>query len=650
MAPPLAEETCGFGGGDLDWRLDVLGNRNGFRTTMHHPAFSAKVEGTWQFQREALRQGRVVQRSGRPAAITEAAEALLDHLSRSDPSEEELEDLLAALTEETESPLIGDDPREPPPATSGERDRLRSLVGQLARKADSEPRIEDRAWLEMTPQTLPVLTDLLVEAMTAQPRHDRRVATCLALTTLQLEFVRYRLDRGWDWAARMLNDYQQRLIALGKAATLDQPDWFAMATALSEARVPVSDAIQTALAEAGMTIANPGPPEEMMAALRGLSDELASMADSPFEIIEALKAAGAVMPATLRCFMATELALSPHAVLREAVPMMLLDSDAGVRRAAAAAMAQTAGADTVSPDWLRRAITLRNWIPQADRPELDHAIRKARAAGVPIGAWPGAVAANGIACHASMVDGSGAQSILAVSRTGRKGLVAGLLLKHGVGVVDSWLDTEVTRASINKMLRDIRGEVPFDEVDRSYLDTAVQHAIATALTHGSVPGEKLLAIAESAGGAEWKDRRLDVAAEAEQLFAALPADDRTPAGVEAALARGVAWMSRQPIATSWFEDNPTVRRVIAKVPRRDNVGAARLVLSEILTGSRMAWAERFLLMALWCQAATTQAHRVWTRDFVILTHALTGTRPLETIPIMTSIATQTVMAARTGGW
>jgi hypothetical protein len=653
--PPLAEATLLQDAMALKWRLNVLGQRNSFRVAMRHSAFTANVEGTWQFQRETLRQGRVVQRTGKPERIAEAARSLLQVLAGDEPSKEELDDLLAALSDDLETPLIGDNPREPPPATSAERDHARALVEQLCRKPGSEPRMEDRMWLETTPQTLPVLTDLLVEAMTARPRAESRIVVCLDLVAQQLEFVRYRLDREWDWASAMLNDYQQRLIALGQAGTLEATDWFAMAGALTRARVPVSDGVQLALAEAGMSeTPNAVPPDELLATLRGLSDELAEMVESPFEVIEALNAAGAVMPATLRGFMATELALSAHEVLRQAAPLMLLDSDSTVRRAAAAAIEQTAA--TVSPDSLRRAITIRNWIPQADRTGLDRAIRKVRATGVPIGAWPSSFGGRAIgsradiAFHASMVDGSGAQSILAISRGGRKGLMAGLLLKQGAGVQDAWIDPAVSRVNINGMLRDMKTEVPSDEVDRSYVDAVVQHAVATGLAQGTVPADKLLAIAEATGGAEWKDRRLDVTAEAERLFDGLAAADRRPDGVQAALERGPAWMQREPIAASWFEDSKTVREVIAKVPRKDNAGAIQLVLSEILPAARMAWAERFLLMAMWCQAATTKAHRAWTAEFVILSHVLTGNVPLETIPVMNSIAKQTVMAARSSGW
>jgi hypothetical protein len=651
--PPLAVDTLEGEEGDLDWQLDVLTNRNGFRLTMSHPSFSATIEGIWQFQRENLRNPLVIQRDGTRKAISEAVEDLLDEMDGDGPTEEELEDLMAVLSEIGDSPLTGDNPDEPPEATWEERQRLRALLTQRVRRTKQDMRPEDRAWLEMTPQLLPAMTDLAIEAMNAQVRSENRVAMSLQMLSWQLEIVRYRQDRGWDWAKRMLSDYQQRLISLGKAGRLDQRDWFALAAVLTEAKVPVSDDMQSALVEAGMNIPDPGPPEEMLSELRGLSDEMAGMVDSPFDVIEALSSAGAVMPASLRSFMATEMALSPHAVLREAVPLMLLDADAGVRRSAGAAMEQIAGAGTVSPDWLRRAITLRNWIPQPDRGELDRAIRKARSAGVEIGAWPALAAAgqpSAIVFHASMLDGSGAQSIIALTKSGKKGLVAGLLLKHGIGVADAWFDQDVPRRTLNAMVQDLKTAVPSDEVDRSYVDTAVQHAIATGIAKGTTPNEKLLRIAECVGGAEWKDRGLDVTARSAELFESLDPALRTQAAIRSAQRRMADWMARVSVADSWFEDHQDVRRVIAKVPRRDNAAARQVVLTEILPGYRAAWAERFLLTALWCQSAMSATHRGWANDFVVLAHAVAGETSLEDIPVMVAIADQTVIAARTGAW
>jgi hypothetical protein len=655
--PPVAEDAIEAGGQPIRWRLDALSNRNGLRLTLTHRSFSAVIEGIWQFQRETLRAARVVERTGTARAITKAAEAAMEEmLAPFAPSEEELEDLMAALSETGDASLMGDNAEEPPPADLDDRARLKQIVDQRTRRPKSELPADDRAWLELSPQLLPVLTEMTVHAMSAAPRQANRIATCLNLLTLQLEFVRYRQDRGWDWANRMLADYQQRLIDLGREESLDQQDWFSLAAALTDARVPVSDRIQQALAEAGMTIADPAPPEELLEALRNVSAEMASMVKTPFEVIEALSSAGAVMPATLRSFMATELSLSPHAMLREAVPMMLLDPDATVRRSAGSAMEQVAGADTVSPDWLRRSITLRNWIPLADRANVDKAIHKARVAGVPIGAWPGTQPGSqrpereDIVFHASVVDGSGAQSILGVSRLGRKGIVTGLLLKHGIGVTDAWADTDVSRNQINGMLRELRGSVLADEVDRGYVNTVVQHAIRAGLAQGKVPGQKLLEIAERTVSPDWRDRGLDIAAEAEALFNGLEPDDRTPEAGEQALRRVVEWMPAHDVSHSWFEDHQEVHRLIATVPRTDNQAAIKLVLAQILPSQRMAWAERFLLIALWCRAAYSMAHRAWARDFITLAHTVAGAAPLESIPVMRRIAEQTVLTARISGW
>jgi hypothetical protein len=354
------------------------------------------------------------------------------------------------------------------------------------------------------------------------------------------------------------------------------------------------------------------------------------------------------LPAMLRSFMATEFALSPHQILRDAVPLLLLDDDSSVRVAAAGALEQTAHPDTLSPDALRRAITVRNWIPASDRPPLDAAIRKARLAGVEIGAWP--TPNRDLEFYATTVDGSGAQSILVASRLAKTGLFAGVLLRHGSGVVDGWADLQLTRGKINKLLREAQMAAPTARVDKGHLDTMVQHAIGWSVARDTVPPSALLEIAEVLGGAEWKDRRLDVKAEADRLFEALDAADRTPTGIEAGFARGMEWMASDDLFSSWFEDGPVVQKALAKLPRTNRAGMIALVLTEILPAKRAEWAERFLVLALWCQAATEARQRVRARDLALVAHALASGRPLEEIPMMAVIAANTVRAMLLGGW
>jgi ABC-type iron transport system FetAB permease component len=75
-----------------------------------------------------------------------------------------------------------------------------------------------------------------------------------------------------------------------------------------------------------------------------------------------------------------------------------------------------------------------------------------------------------------------------------------------------------------------------------------------------------------------------------------------------------------------------------------------LVMTDILPAKRAAWAERFLVLALWCQAAAEAKQRAKARDVVLVAHAVAGDEPLNAIPVMSMIAANTVRATLLGGW
>jgi hypothetical protein len=637
--------------GSCKIQLQALRPYTRFRVVMTHPAFSATVEGTWSFDNEELRQTKFT-RTGNPDTIEAAVEAMIEAVDERDlEDDDEFADFLAGVEDDDEVPMIGDDPTEPPDAKPLDRNRLKAIAKRIARHRDSELGPEDRVWLEQTPQILPVVADALIEAAGAPSPDDMLVQAYHQILGLELEFVRYRQDRGWDWAEDMLTAFQQRLIEVAKAGSIPRDDWFLMCSALTEARVPVADGMRTQLADAGFTPEDmdpDAPPEEMLKMVRHLMDELANMVSGPFEVVEALRSSGAMLPPMLRSFMTTELALSFHTVLREAVPLLLLDDDSSVRVAAAGALEQIAHPDALSPDMLRRAITIRNWIPAKDRPPLDAAIRKARLAGVAIGAWP--EPARDLELYASIVDGSGAQSIMAASRSAKKGLFAGLLLRHGTGVMDGWMDYDISRGQIGKLLREAQMAAPNLRVDRAFVDLVVQHAIGTSVHQDTVPPSSLLEIAEVLGGAEWKDRRIDIKTEADRLFGLLDPADQTADGVTSGSQRASLWMSKEEMFGSWFEDGPQVQKALAKLPRTDKGRLVAAVMDDILTSEREKWAERFLVLALWYEAATDAKQRLRARDAVLVAHALTSDTPIETIPVMTLIAAQTVRAMLLGAW
>lgn len=646
----LAEMTIDLDAGECELSIEALRTATAFRVSIAHPKFAATIEGLWDFEQEELHKPKVVNRTGSAKAILAGCDAIFEAIEELDLDAEELDDLMGALEDESEHPRIGDDPKEPPAATPQDRSRVKAIARKLARNLDAGPNDEDASWLEAMPQILPAITDLLIAeaSATGKKRDDTLVEAFQDLLAHQLEFVRYRQDAGWDWAIRMLSDYQQRLIALGEAKTIPQEDWFAMAQAMTRAKVPVPEDVQIALAAAGFTSEDAEPTDDMVGMLRGFLDQMAGMVSSAQEVIEGLKSSAAMMPGDLRSFLATEMALSPHRVLRDAVPLMLLDADPAVRRNAALALEQSAHPETLSPDALRRTIIVRNWLPPADRPALDSAIRKARLAGVEIGSWPAPGAVQEF--HATMIDGSGAQSLLAVDRAGKKGVFAGLLLRHGEGVADAWGGADVPRREINTMLREAKLQSTFVQVGKPYLDTMAQHAIGTAVEAGTAPPDGLLTFAELAGGGDWKDRRLDIVHEAERMWQELPPEARTPEGVAASFARGLDWMQSDQIILSWFEDGPKVRDALGAFARNDRAGMMNVVLNQILPETRAEWAERFVLMAMWCEGAIDAQYRKRALDLIPVAHALVGDTPMAAIPVMEVIAEQTLMAVLTGAW
>ncbi|MGE0221791.1 MAG: hypothetical protein AB7S57_00920 [Acetobacteraceae bacterium] len=627
-----------------------------FDVTLEDPVFTAHVTVSYAPEQEEANARRVESFTGDRRRARKRASEWCDEV---DDDMEELMEVLMGLGKVLDEaddadglPVFDDDdPGEPPPATPADATMIQRIARSLAQALRSEgaPVMspDDEAWFEATPQSIWPILDSLVAACSAPRRDEPLITAYRFLLGQQLEFIRYRIDSGWDWAKRMAAEYQQRLIAMAESRSIPQEDWFALVAALGEAKIEVEPAIREQLAEAGGAPEPGDVPAELMSMLRELMDQMAETAPTPFDVVEAMSDTAQVMPAGMRTFLMHEMAHATQPVLRDSVTLMLLDPEQEVRRAAAAVLEQFALPETLSPESLRRMIAIRSWLPEADRPALDRAVRKARTKEVACAQWP---AAADVVVTASMIDGSGAQTFTLTTRGGRRGVFASVLLKQGFGIRDTWFDPDLPRSEINKLLATIRRETPCAEVDRALLNQAVQHAIATGLGAGHVSPATLLRIAEFAGGDDWRDRSLDIPAEIEAAFEALDPEDRGPDGIAESLRRSGTWRSRESFAASWFEDDAAIRAVLARAPKRDKATGLQLLLEEGLPPGRMVWAERFLLLALWAGAAREKDHAARRRDFVILAHELAGERPLPEIPFMVEVAEQTLMVGRASRW
>jgi len=523
----------------------------------------------------------------------------------------------------------------------------RAVATAMRRQSSLSLAAVDQAWLEGRPQILLPLLDTTVAASTAERRDEGLIAACRWLLANQLELIRYKHERDYDWASAVLDAYQEKLIVLARAQTLQSDDWFALVNLLNVAKVPIRPEMTEALAKAAQDATPFGEalsPHEFPAEVSRLVDELGRSVDDPFRVIERLADVSTLMPVEFRAYLTHEMGLSSHAVLREAVPLLLLDPEPVIRQSAAVVLEQIASPRTFSPVMLRRTLLLRNWIPEVERAAIDRLVRKARVKGVECAQWAPAAP---LSIECTILDGSGAQALVLTTPVGRIGLFAGLLLKQGFGVRDAWCDLLVPRREITRAVKEARGEMARRMTGRDHLDTVVQHHIARGLALGNLPQLPVVEIAEAIGATDWKDRRIDMAAETERLLAGSDAAATNSAQITSSLRRSGEWIARDPMMQSWFEDEAAVRALVDRRPRLKLDVALRRVLDEVLSARREAWAERLVLLALWMRDSTegSMPAELW-QDCAVLTHELRTERPLAELPAMVAIAERSLFVAR----
>ena len=164
---------------------------------------------------------------------------------------------------------------------------------------------------------------------------------------------------------------------------------------------------------------------------------------------------------------------------------------------------------------------------------------------------------------------------------------------------------------------------------------------------GHLPQLPMIEIAEAIGAADWKDRGLDMTAEIERLLAGVAAVVTDPGQITASLRRSGAWIDRDPMMQSWFEDDATVRLLVDGRPRLKPDVVLRRMLEDVLPARRDAWAERLVLLALWLRDSTkgTLPAELW-QDCAVLAHELQAGRPLAELPGMVAIAERSIYVAR----
>ena len=356
----------------------------------------------------------------------------------------------------------------------------------------------------------------------------------------QLESLRFQRDRGYDLATGILENVQRAIATHVSAERLAGEGLSLVLTALHQAAVPPSVELQAAIEKSIATeaMAEPASISEVAALLSMVVDTCEGDA---FRLVDMLAEAGHALPVEPRAKMAAVMSVSDDPTAREAGTLMLLDPHPTIRRAVIVALESDAA--SISPLSMRRLIATRNWHPPDERGRIDGIVRAARARGIECASWPDGRVDT---IMSSGIDGSGAQTSLIVSPTGRRKCLSSILFKHGLR--DAWTGEPQTERELAKMFSELGPDVTMTAVSRTYLDRIVCHGIQLRLDRGECPPASLLQLAEILGAANWQPERLDLRGILATLLAEVPPARLQPPAVAATLRDSNTWAALPGLA------------------------------------------------------------------------------------------------------
>ncbi len=515
--------------------------------------------------------------------------------------------------------------------------QIAKMVSQdMARGAPSRGALDAGPMLAQAGATPDLVACLVSEATKKRPS-DRIVEACCFLLESALTDLRIA-SNGGDAKARAGLAEACRAVETAVTATSLAPQVLMLiARAFAQAGLDPGPALKEAMiAEMDARFSHdPTPPG------RGdLAKQFAPLAEAlgqdPFAIYSELSATGAAFPPEHRAAMAAELATSIIPAVRDAALGFLLDADAAPGVAVLEALVAQARSRPAPSRLVERLISLRPWLPSARQAKVDAAIRALRAnAAAPVPAPRMEVTK----LLASLCDGAGAQSLFALLKTGRRFVLASVLIKADAGVADAWVGDAMTKREADGIIAQITGATEAVTVPISFVQARLADALAINLSQRTPPPFGLLHVTEALGLGLLQPAEISPMALTAQLLDGLSPDQTGPDATRAAHADAAEWPERFETLGSWFEAGEAVDALLRPIPsRRKRIEA---VLARHLPGRRLFWAERCAWMAATLRDSATDDSEEW-RNFALVARDLVSEELQSDIPLFDFIAKTTV--------
>lgn len=496
-----------------------------------------------------------------------------------------------------------------------------------------------RDFMGEVPDAVLGVIDLVHREANRKKPNDALIHAYIYLFATGLEGIRYQVDQGHDWAEELVDVVREQLLVLARGGVIAPHILMLLLNGFIEAKLAPGDDLIELLGGIALEAAV-DEPEPALSEVGDLFESIVEESGgNEFEVHAALDDISKALPPKFRIFALHQISTSDNPVLRDTMILYLLDTAPEVRRTVCELIAEHASPSLVSPVALRRMVALRNWLPENERHHLDAAIKKSRQRKIDCAPWPAKHVEEIIATN---IDGAGAQSVFAVTKEGRKYLIASLLVKLGAGVADAWCLRDQSKSDVKDFLVHIHSDTDSHRVGPEFLNFLVPHYLAVGQKNGNVPVAGLLDFVEAIGVETWQPAELSV----DDLLALLEHDidpsliDKK--AVSEVIERSDGWLDDFGFMESWFEQDAEVDAILSKSPRSRTSTKVNITIKLVLEPRRAKWTERFLWTALWLKQKQDLLSP-WT-DFFIVGRELQRGRPIKDIPVMRGIAEVTVMA------
>lgn len=314
----------------------------------------------------------------------------------------------------------------------------------------------------------------------------------------------------------------------------------------------------------------------------------------------------------------------------------LIDRTASLRSAAARGLAARLKAGDLDSKVAARLSVLRSWMPQDDaRAQVDQILRDALRAG--LGSAENETAWTVQTVHASLPDGSGAQSMAIALTSGKARALAMILLKAEHGVKDAYVIPCKSTRDQKSLMDRMTEETGALSVPLSYVESSIAQALGDGLSQGLPPAPGLIDVAECTGFRGLRPNPSNTQA----LLQTLSVHSQLTAASAQKRGRLITassdWWEHHELLRYWHEESDEARQAIeqARSPR-----ARERELWRWLETRRGWWAHQIAR----CAAVLDAAEHPDTASFAATAMALVDGRDLKKIPVMEDILEQSFEA------